>query len=47
MLSNDTKVKVQSPDEDSDFFDKVAGVLREDALSQYLFIICMDYIKSW
>ena len=38
------KVKVHSPDGDTDFFDIVAGVLLEDTLAPYLFIICLDYV---
>ena len=41
MLNKNTKVKVHSPDGDTDF---VAGVLREDTLAPYLFIICLDYV---
>ena len=32
------------PDGDTDFFDIVAGVLQEDMLALYLFIICQDYL---
>ena len=38
------KVKVCSPDGDTDFFNIVAGVLQEDTLALYLFIICLDYV---
>ena len=38
------KVKVCSPDGDTDFFDIVAGVLQGDTLAPYLFITCLDYI---
>ena len=38
------KVKVCSPDGDTDFFDIVAGVLRGDTLASYLLIICLNYI---
>ena len=38
------KVKVRSPDGDTDYFDIVAGVLQEDTLAPYLFIICLDYV---
>ena len=44
MLYSNTKVKVRSPDGDTDFFDIVAGVLQGDIFAQYLFIICLDYI---
>ncbi len=37
-------VKVFSPDEDTDYFDIVAGVLQGDTLAPYLFIICLDFI---
>ena len=39
-----TKIKVPSPDGDTDFFDIVAGVLQGDILAPYLFIICLDYV---
>ena len=44
MLYNNRKVKVHSSDEDTDFFDIVAGVLQGDTLALYLFIICLDYV---
>ena len=43
-LYRNTKVKVRSPDGDTDYFDIVAGVLQGDALALYLFIICLDYV---
>ena len=42
-LSN-TEVNVRTPDEDTDYFDIVAGVLQGDTLAPYLFIICLDYM---
>ena len=33
MLYKNTKVKVRSPDGDSDYFDIVAGVLQGDTLA--------------
>ena len=39
MLYRNTKVKVRSLDEDTDYFDIVAGVLQEDTLAPYFFII--------
>ena len=39
-----TKVKVRSLDEDTEYFDIVAGVLQGDTLAPYLFIICLDYV---
>ena len=44
MLCKNTKVKVHSPDGDTDYFDIVAGVLQGDTLAPYLFIICPDYM---
>ena len=38
------KVKVCSPDGDTDYFVIVAGVLQGDTLALYLFIICLDYV---
>ena len=40
MLYRNTKVK----DGDTDYFDIVVGVLQEDTLAPYLFIICLDYV---
>ena len=34
----------RSPDEDTEYFDIVAGVLQGDTLAPYLFIICLDYV---
>ena len=44
MLYRNTKVKIRSPDGDTDYFDIVAGVLLGDTLTPYLFIICLDYV---
>ena len=44
MLYRNTKVKIRSPDGDTDYFDIVAGVLQGDTLALYLFIICLDYV---
>ena len=44
MLYRNTKVKVRSPDGDTDYFDIVAGILQGDTLAPYLFIICLDYV---
>ena len=43
-LCRNTKVKVRSPDGYTDYFDIVAGFLQGDTLSQFLFIICLNYI---
>ena len=44
MLYRNTKVKARSPDEDTDYFDIVAGILQGDTLALYLCIICLDYV---
>ena len=44
ILYRNTKVKVQSPDGDTEYFDIVAVVLQGDTLAPYLFTICLDYI---
>ena len=44
MQYKNTKVKVRSPDGDTDYFDIVTGVLRGDTLAPYLFIICLDFV---
>ena len=40
----EAKVKVCSPDGDTNYFNIVAGVLQGDTLAQYLFIISQDYV---
>ena len=44
IFYRNTKVKVRSPDGDTDYFDIVTGVLQGDTLAPYLFIICLDYV---
>ena len=44
ILYRNTKVKVRSPDGDTEYFDIVAGVLQGDTQAPYLFIICLDYV---
>ena len=44
ILYRNTKVKVRSPDGNTEYFDSVAGVLQGDMLAPYLFIICLDYV---
>ena len=44
ILYRNTKVKMCSPDGDTDYFDIVAGVLQGNTLAPYLFIICLDYM---
>ena len=42
MLYKNTKVKVRSPDGDTDNFDIVIGELQRDKLAPYLFIIFQE-----
>ena len=42
ILYRSIKVKVRSPDGDTDYFDIVVGLLQGDTLAPYLFIICLD-----
>ena len=44
MLYKNMKVKVRSPDGETDYFNIVAGVLQVDTLATCLFIICLDYV---
>ena len=44
MLYRNMKVKVCSPNGDTDYFDIVAGVPQKDTLASYLFIICLHYV---
>ena len=44
LLYRNIKVKVRSPDGDTDYFDILAGVLQEDALAPFLFIIHLDSV---
>ena len=44
ILYRNTKVKIRSPDGDTEYVDIIAGVLQGDTLAPYLFIICLDYV---
>ena len=44
ILYRNTKVKVRSPDGDTEYFDIVAGVLQGGTLAPYLFFICLDWV---
>ena len=44
ILYRNTKMKVRSPDGDTDYFNIVEGVLQGGTLAPYLFIICLDYV---
>ena len=46
MLYRNTKVKVRSPDGDTDYFDIVAGVLQGDTFAPYPFIIGLEYVLT-
>ena len=39
-----TKMKVRSPDGDTEYFDIIAGVLQGDTLAPYPLFICLDYV---
>ena len=43
-LHKNMKVKVRSPDGDTDYFDIEVGVLQGNTLALYLFIICQDNV---
>ena len=44
ILNRNNKVKVRSPDGDTDNFEIVAGILQGDTLCPFLFIICLEYV---
>ena len=44
MRYKNMKVKVHSPDGDTDYFDIVASGLQGNTLAPYLLIICLDYV---
>ena len=44
ILYRNTKVKVRSPDVDTEYFNIEAEVLQRETLAPYLFIICLDYV---
>ena len=44
ILYRNTNVNIRSPDEDTEYFDIVAGVLQGDTQAPYLSIICLDYV---
>ena len=41
MLYKNTQAKVRSPDGDTEFFDVLAGVLQDDTLAPFLFILTL------
>ena len=44
MMLYNMKVKICSPDRETEYFNIVAGVLQGDKLTPYLFIICLNYV---
>ena len=44
MLYKNMKAMVRSFDGDIDFFDVVTGILQEDLLTPFLFIICLNNV---
>ena len=44
ILYRNTKVKVRSPDGDTDYFNIKAWVLQGDTQAPYISIICLDYV---
>ena len=42
ILYKNTKVKVFSPDGDTDYFNILIGVLQVEIITPYLFITCLD-----
>ena len=44
ILYRNIKVKLSSPEGDTEYFDIVAGVLQGDTLALYLYIIRLDYV---
>ena len=44
MLYKNTKARVHSPDDNSNFFNFVTGVLQRDTLAPHMFVICLDYV---
>ena len=44
MPYKNTNAIVRPPNGDTNFFDKVSGVLKKDLLALCQFIVCQDYI---
>ena len=44
ILYKNTKSMVRSPDEDTELFDILAGVLQGDTLAPFLFVKYLDYM---
>ena len=44
ILYENTKAKVRSPNEGTDFFDVVTGIFQGDTLAPYLLIIYLHYV---
>ena len=43
VMYTDTKAKVLSPDRETELFNILAGVLKDETLAPYLFIIALKY----
>ena len=46
MLCKNSKVMVQSPNADTNFFNDVVGILQGKTIVPYLFIIYLDCVTS-
>ena len=44
MLYKNTKATVHLPEGNSDFFDIFVGVLQEDTIAPYLFLLFLDFV---
>lgn len=44
LLSEDTKARIITSDEETDFFHLTAGILQRDSFAPYLFVLLFDYV---
>ena len=44
ILYRNTKLKLLSPDGDTDYYDILVGILQGDTLASYFFIISLEYV---
>ena len=47
MMYTNTTAQVLSSDEDTEFFEILAGVLQGDTLALYAFVIALDYALDY